>query len=168
MNRKANDRSDRQIIIKRTYTASIDEVWNLWTTEDGIESWWGPEGFAVKVHKLDLRAGGQMLYAMTAVDPAQVKFMTQAGIPLTTEGKLTYTEIVHGKSIAYTHRADFIPGVEPYDVGNRVEFHTDKSGVCMVLRLDPMHSEEWTQRAVMGMESQLGKLAKILASSRAE
>jgi hypothetical protein len=33
----------------------------------------------------------------------------------------------------------------------------------MVLTLDPMHSDEWTQRAVMGMESQLGKFAKVIA-----
>jgi hypothetical protein len=33
----------------------------------------------------------------------------------------------------------------------------------MVLELDPMHSDEWTQRALMGMESQLGKLARVIA-----
>jgi hypothetical protein len=32
----------------------------------------------------------------------------------------------------------------------------------MVLTLDPMHSDEWTQRAVMGMESQLRKLARVV------
>jgi uncharacterized protein YndB with AHSA1/START domain len=164
MSGKANNQSDRKIIIERTYAASIDDVWELWTTKDGIESWWGPEGFTVKVHQLDLRAGGQMVYAMTAVDPPQIQFMKKAGMPLTTDAKLTYTEIVPGTSIAYTHRADFIPGVEPYDVGNKVEFHAERGEVRMILRLDPMHSDEWTQRAVMGMESQLGKLDRVIAS----
>src|SRR5271167_496960 len=103
MSGKANNRPDQEsnqkIVIERTYEASIEDVWELWTTKDGIESWWGPEGFSVKVHRLDLRAGGQMLYAMTAVGPAQVQFMKQAGLPLTTEGELTFTEIVAGKSI---------------------------------------------------------------------
>lgn len=164
MSAKSNRQSDRKIVIERTYAASIDEVWDLWTTKEGIESWWGPEGFAVKVHQLDLGPGGQMLYAMTAVDPAQISFMRQAGMPVTTEAKLTYTEVVRKRSIGYTHRADFIPGVEPYDVGNRVDFHTEKGSVRMVLTLDPMHSDEWTQRAVMGMESQLRKLERIVAS----
>jgi uncharacterized protein YndB with AHSA1/START domain len=164
MSGKAGNQSDRKIVIERAYAASIDDVWELWTTKEGIESWWGPGGFAVKVHNLDLRPGGQMLYAMTAVDPAQVQFMNQAGMSLTTEAKLTYTEIVPGVSLAYTHRADFIPGVEPYDVGNKVEFHAEKDGVRMILRLDPMHSDEWTQRSVMGMESQLGKLAEVIAN----
>jgi len=163
MSGRAYNPSDRKIVIERTYMASIDDLWDLWTTKEGIESWWGPGGFSVAVHELELRPGGEMRYAMTAVDPAQVQFMKQAGMPLTTEAKLTYTEIVPGKSIAYTHRADFIPGVESYDVGNKVEFFAQGGKVRMVLTLDPMHSDEWTQRAVMGMESQLGKLAKIIA-----
>jgi uncharacterized protein YndB with AHSA1/START domain len=166
-NQKSNKRSGRRIVIERTYTASLDDVWELWTTKEGIESWWGPGGFSVKVHELDLRSGGEMRYAMTAVEPAQVQFMKQAGMPLTTEAKLTYTAIVPGKSIAYTHRADFIPGVEPYDLGNEVEFIAESDNVHLVLTLDPMHSDEWTQRAVMGMESQLGKLARIITRSGA-
>lgn len=35
----------------------------------------------------------------------------------------------------------------------------------MVVTLDRMHDGEWTQQSVMGMESQLGKLAKILAGA---
>jgi len=160
---RSNRSSDRKIVIERTYLASIEDVWELWTTKEGIESWWGPEGFSVRVHEIDLRAGGVMRYAMTAVDPPQVQFMKQQGMPLTTEAKLTYTEIVPRKSIAYTHRADFIPGVEPYDVGNKVEFLAQGEKVFLVLTLDAMHSDEWTQRAVMGMESQLGKLARAIA-----
>jgi uncharacterized protein YndB with AHSA1/START domain len=164
MSGTANNRPGHKIVIERRYEAAIEDVWELWTTKEGIESWWGPDGFAVKVHQLDLRAGGEMRYAMTAVDPAQVQFMRQAGMPLTTEAKLTYTEIVAGNSIAYSHRADFIPGVEPYDIGNRVEFFAEGGQVRMVMTLDPMHSDEWTQRATMGMESQLGKLARVIAA----
>jgi uncharacterized protein YndB with AHSA1/START domain len=168
MSGKAISESATKIVIERTYAASIEDLWDLWTTKEGIESWWGPDGFSVKVHELDLRAGGQMRYDMTAIDPAMVQFMKQSGMPLTTPAKLTYTEIVPGKSIAYTHRADFIPGVEPYDIGNKVEFFAEGGNVRMVITLDPMHSDEWTQRAVMGWESQLGKLTRLLASRVSE
>jgi uncharacterized protein YndB with AHSA1/START domain len=83
----------RQITLERTYQASPKDVWDLWTTRDGIESWWGPEGFAVRVRKLDLRPGGELRYAMTAVGPDQVEFMKHAGMPLTTEARLTYDAI---------------------------------------------------------------------------
>lgn len=109
-----------------------------------------------------------MLYAMTATEPAQVRSMTQANMPLTTEGKLVYTEVENRKRIGYTHRADFIPGVEPYDVGNTVDFQQDGTRVRMTILLDPMHSDEWTKRAVMGLESQLEKLAGVLQSKTAQ
>lgn len=37
----------------------------------------------------------------------------------------------------------------------------------MVLTFDPMHSDEWTQRAAMGWESELNKLAVVLAARQA-
>ena len=46
MTEKANNRSDHKIVIERTYEASIEDIWELWTTREGIESWWGPEGFS--------------------------------------------------------------------------------------------------------------------------
>ena len=139
----------------------------MWTTKDGIESWWGPGGFAVTVRTLDLRPGGQLLYAMTAIDPPQVEFMKSAGMPLTTEAQITFTEVVAPRRLAYVHLADFIPGVEPYDVATVVELESTPQGVRMVLTFDAMHSDEWTQRATMGWESELGKLAAIVDARKA-
>jgi len=154
----------RKVTLERTFEASIEEVWDLWTTKEGIESWWGPEGFAVKVRKLDLRPGGEFAYAMTATVPEQIEFLKKAGMPLTTEALVTYTDVVPHGRLAYTHFVDFIPGVEPYDVTTVVELHPSAEGVRMVVTLDAMHDEHWTQMAVMGWDSQLGKLARVLAA----
>lgn len=154
----------RKITIERTYEAAIGDVWDLWTTRDGIESWWGPDGFQVTVRNIDLRPGGQLRYAMTAVGPQQVEFMKRAGLPLTTEARVTYNEIVVRRRLAYVHLADFVPGVEPYDVATTVDLYPSGSGVQMVLTFDAMHDADWTQRAVMGRESELGKLAKALGA----
>ena len=90
----------KRISLERIYRATVQDVWDLWTTKEGIESWWGPGGFAVTVRKLDLRPGGQLLYAMTAVDPPQVELMKKAGMPLTTEARITYTDIVPLRRLA--------------------------------------------------------------------
>ena len=74
-----------------------------------------------------------MVYAMTAVDPPQVEFMKKAGMPLTTEARMIYTEIVLGKTIAYTHRVDFVPGVEPRAQGIRWSLLRWGGNVRMVL-----------------------------------
>jgi uncharacterized protein YndB with AHSA1/START domain len=149
-------------IIERTYRGTVEDVWEMWTTVEGIESWWGPEGFEVKVRSLDLRPGGELRYAMTAVAPPQVEFMKRAGMPLTTEARITYHEVTAPRRLGYVHLADFIPGVTPYDVATLVELHPSGQDVRLVLTLDPMHDTEWTKRATMGWESELGKLAKQL------
>ena len=154
----------KRITFERIYQADVRDVWDLWTTADGIESWWGPGGFAVKVRKLDLRPGGELLYAMTAIDPPQVAFMKQAGMPLTTEARITFTEIVPLRRLAYVHLADFIPGIDPYDVATIVELAPTAGGVRMTLTFDAMHNDEWTARAEMGWTSELGKLEALLAA----
>ena len=152
----------RRITLERIYKAAIEDVWDMWTTKAGIESWWGPDGFSVAVRKLDLRAGGELHYAMTATAPPQIEFMKKAGMPLTTECKMTYSEVSPPTRLAYSHVADFIPGVEPYTVAHVVELSSTTGGVRVVLTFDAMHDEGWTKRATAGWEMELGKLAKAL------
>jgi uncharacterized protein YndB with AHSA1/START domain len=152
----------RKVTLERTFNAPIQEVWDLWTTREGIESWWGPDGFSVTVRKIDLRPGGELLYAMTANAPDQIEFLKKAGMPVTTVSRLTYTEIDPPRRLAYSQTADFIPGVEPYEVPTTVELETTPQGVRLVLTFAAMHDERWTNLAVMGWESELGKLAKLL------
>jgi uncharacterized protein YndB with AHSA1/START domain len=157
--------SRNRIRLERMYRAELRDVWDLWTTKDGIESWWGPGGFAVTVRKLDLRPGGKLLYAMTAIDPPQIEFLKKAGMPLTQESRITFTEIEPLRRLAYVHLADFIPGVDPYDVATLVELQPTADGVRMILTFDAMHSDEWTKLATMGWESELDKLAVVLSAT---
>jgi uncharacterized protein YndB with AHSA1/START domain len=155
----------RKVTLERTFNAPIEEVWEMWTTKEGIESWWGPDGFAVTVQKIDLRPGGELRYAMTANAPDQIEFLKKAGMPITTVSRLTYTEVVPPRRLAYSQTADFIPGIEAYEVPTTVELETVLQGVRMVLTFAAMHDEHWTNMAVMGWESELGKLAKLLEAS---
>jgi len=150
--------------IERSYAASVEEAWALWTTKSGIESWWGPEGFDVTVTSLDLRPGGALIYLMTATAPEQVAFMQQAGMDLSTEARVTYTEVTPPTRLAYTTLADFVPDVAAYEVATVVELQATTDGVRMVITFDAMHDDIWTERARAGHESQLRKLDGLLAA----
>jgi uncharacterized protein YndB with AHSA1/START domain len=154
----------RKITLERTFDASIEEVWDLWTTKDGIESWWGPDGFATQVSRLELRPGGALVYSFTAIAPDQIAFLKKAGMPPTQTVRGTYTEVVPPKRLAYSTLADFMPGVEPYDVDTAVDLIAGSTGVRVVLTLDAMHDEQWSKLMVMGWENELGKLARLLES----
>ena len=153
-----------QFSIQRAYAASIEEAWALWTTKSGIESWWGPEGFEVTVVSLDLRPGGDLVYRMTAIAPEQVAFMKRAGMPLTTECKVTYTEVSLPRRLAYKTLADFVPGLAPYEVATVVDLTAIADGVKLTVTFDAMHDDIWTQRARAGHESQMRKFDALLAA----
>ena len=65
----STDEPQAKVVIERTYRARVEELWELWTTKEGFESWWGPEGFRVEVHALEARAGGALEYDMIADAP---------------------------------------------------------------------------------------------------
>lgn len=155
------------IRIERTYPTSAEVVWRLWTTKKAIESWWAPDGFKVEVRKLELRPGGELLYAMTATAPEQVEFMKGAGMPLTTESRKTFTELVRPRQLAYQSLIDFVPGVKSYQHLTVVDLSPNGDDVRVVMAMEPLHDEVWTQRLKMGRENELDNLAKLIDRQRA-
>ena len=89
------------IIIERILQASPPDVWEMWTTKDGLESWWGLEGFDTSVLTLDLRAGGCLEIEVRATSPQVVKRMESQGTPLANVHRATYTEITPITRIAF-------------------------------------------------------------------
>ena len=153
--------------LKRTYSATPEEVWELWTTAAGIESWWAPDGFEVKVDKLELRPGGELVYTMTATAPEQIEFMRNAGMPLNTQSRKTLTEIDAPRRIAYDSLVDFVPGVEPYTFSTTVDIEPTDSGAAVTMTVEEMNDEEWTQRLLAGRANELDNLAKLVERHRA-
>lgn len=159
--------SPRAVIrLERRYEAAVEDLWFLWTTREGFESWWGPEGFRVKVHKLDLREGGELVYDMIAAAPEQIEFMKKANMPTSHGTRGTFGEIVPLQRLEINHLIDFVPGQRPYENRTRVEFFPEGRSVRMVITTEEHPDKEWTQRAAAGWESQLTKLPGALAARK--
>jgi len=156
----------KQIAMRRTWQYPLEDVWELWTTKDGIEAWWGPDGFRTTVKQLELRVGGSLEYSFTATGAEQIAFLTKAGQPLVSTIRGKYTAVQPMTLVAWNNLTDFIQGVEPYEVETRVELQPTPQGVEMTLKFDVMHDEWWTQMAQAGWENELAKLAKQLELRR--
>jgi uncharacterized protein YndB with AHSA1/START domain len=133
--------------IERTYRASVEDVWDLWTTKEGFASWWGPVGYHVVVHALDARVGGELRYDMAADDGSERH---------PTHG--TFTEVTPHRRLALTHVIDFLPGLEPYRNTMTVELFPSGDQVRMVVTLERLHDEAFTNMQIEGFTSQLTKL----------
>jgi len=154
------------IKLERRYNAAVEDLWRLWTTKEGFESWWGPDGFRVEVHKLEPWEGGELLYDMIAVAPEQIAYMKQANMPLAHATRGTFVEVKPLESLTISHRIDFIAGVKPYDNRARVQFFREGQSVRMLITVDAHHDPHWTQMATAGWESQLGKVPEALAGPK--
>jgi uncharacterized protein YndB with AHSA1/START domain len=148
----------RTVVLERTYPAPPEVVWTMWTTADGIESWWGPDGFSVEVHEIDVVLGGALRYSMRAVGTDQVEAVTAAGLGTVTTHDIVFTEVDPPRRLSYTTVVDFIPGTEPYEAGTSVELAAVEEGTRLTLTLEAMHDQHWTDLAVMGWESELDRL----------
>ena len=157
-----------KITIVRTYPASLEEVWDLWTTRAGLEQWWTPEEFFMRVRRLDLRPGGELEYAVTAIDSPEVEALKNAGRPITRISRCTFTEVVPQKRIAFKTTSDFIPGIRTYKFGTVVDFVAQDNLVKMVMTQDAMHDPSWTQTLALDLERQANRLGKVILARREE
>jgi uncharacterized protein YndB with AHSA1/START domain len=152
-----------KVVIERTYRANIKDVWALWTTKDGFESWWGPQGFRAEVQELDARVGGALRYEMIADSPEMIAAMKQMGRPPSHATRSRFAEVKPHSRIVLTNVIDFLPGVVAYESEIAVDLTSTGGIVRMVVTLDAMHSDEFTKMQKDGFTSQLTKLDKRFA-----
>jgi uncharacterized protein YndB with AHSA1/START domain len=146
--------SDPQVI-ERVWKAPMELVWELWTTPEGLGSWWGPRGFQVTVEEMDLRVGGSLCYVMKATSPEMIAMMEQRGQPVVRKVQATYTLVEPRRRLAYDSPFG------PETMSTSVEFSIVPEGVRMVLVLDAS-KPGMTGGAAMGWRSALGRLEERL------
>ena len=146
------------VVIERVYRASVEELWALWTTKAGFESWWGPEGFRVEVSELDARQGGALEYEMIADAAEAIAAMKAMGQPVSHGTRGTYAVFEPRQRLTLVHVIDFVPGSEPYESRIDVEFSASGDQARMLVTLHPHLDPHWTQMSAEGFRSQLTKL----------
>ena len=152
------------VVVERTYRASVEELWSLWTTKAGFESWWGPEGFRVEVHRLEAQVGGALEYDMIADAPEAVAAMKAMGQPVSHGTRGTYAEFQPHARLRLVHVIDFVPDQPVYDSVIAVAFSAQGEQARMTVTLHPHLDPHWTKMSLQGFTSQLAKLDRRYAA----
>ena len=151
---------ERQVIerevIERVWQAPIDLIWELWTTAEGIASWFGPKGFTVEVEEIELQTGGTFRYTMRATDPEAVAAMEKRGQPASFSVISTITEVDPPHKLVYDSP------MGPETMTTSVEFSEETGGVKMVLVITAT-KDGMTGGAAMGWKSSLERFADQLS-----
>jgi uncharacterized protein YndB with AHSA1/START domain len=81
------------VVIERTFDAPVGLIWEMWTVPEHFASWYGPEGAAIPVAKMDVRVGGTRLVCMEMPTPEGSVRMWFSG---------EYVEVVENERLVYT------------------------------------------------------------------
>ena len=152
------------IRFERVYDASLEDVWALWTTKEGLEEWFAPEGMHFEVSALELRVGGAFDHVMTAVGAEQVAYMANVNRPPTARVSGRFVEIVRHRRLRIRFDIDFVPGVESYPYDMVVELHAEAGRVRMIVTADRHPDPEMTRGAILGLTSQLQRFDLAIAA----
>jgi uncharacterized protein YndB with AHSA1/START domain len=64
MSESAPAKSDREIVVTRVFDAPRAFVFKLWTDPKHVAQWWGPNGFIITSHEMNVRPGGVCRFVM--------------------------------------------------------------------------------------------------------
>lgn len=88
-----HDVAQEALSIERSFDASPDVIWRMWTEPEHFAAWYGPDGASIPVATMDVRVGGSRLLCMQVTTPDGPMRMWFAG---------EYREVVENERLVYT------------------------------------------------------------------
>ena len=154
-------------VVTRTYRATLKQVWDLWTTKEGFESWWAPNGFRVDVREIDARPGGVLRYDMIADTAEKIAAIKAIGLSPITTNNGRFAELKPRSRLVLQWTIDFVPGVDSYETEFAVDLIAEGGSVRMVVELSGMHRDDFTKMQVDTFISLLARLDAWFCASAA-
>ena len=83
-------------------------------------------------------------------------------MPVATVSRKRFTRLDEPSRLAYQSLVDFVPDHEPYEFATEVELIPTDAGTRVVMSVEPLHDDIWTQRLLDGRANELANLARIV------
>jgi uncharacterized protein YndB with AHSA1/START domain len=111
--------SDRGLRLERLIAAPPERVFDLWTEPELLVQWWGPEGYRIPAHALDVRPGGKWSTTMRGNDGL---LRTVSGVYRAIEPpkRLVMSWAWHDDTGARGHETEITVTFEPAPGGTRL------------------------------------------------
>jgi uncharacterized protein YndB with AHSA1/START domain len=83
--------ADREILATRVFDAPRELVFQMWIDPQHVGYWWGPKGFSLTTHEMDVRPGGVWRFIMHGPDGRDY------------QNEIVYLEIAPPERLVYRH-----------------------------------------------------------------
>jgi uncharacterized protein YndB with AHSA1/START domain len=140
-NQTIERRSDRELVVTRTFNAPARIVFDAWTKPELVMRWWAPRSSGMKLLacEIDLRVGGKYRYVFAGEGDTQLAFFG------------TYKEVERPTRLVSTDE-DQTPTGGDGEAFTTTTF-TEKAGKTAVVMLQLYASKEALDEAVNGMDA---------------
>ncbi len=144
---------DREIVLARVVNAPRDRAFRAWTDPAQIVQWFGPEGFRISSHGIDIRTGGHWRFDMIAPDGTRFP------------NRMDFLRILPPAWIEVIHSSDRDPDPQAFRILVGFDQQANRK---TVVTLRQMHPSAARREAVIGFGAvefggqTLGKLAAHL------
>jgi uncharacterized protein YndB with AHSA1/START domain len=64
----AKDPAGKKMVVNRSFSAPLPQVWQAWTDSSILDQWWAPHPYKANTKTMNFTEGGHWLYAMTGPD----------------------------------------------------------------------------------------------------
>lgn len=128
-----------ELIVTRVFNAPRERVWKAWTEPERLAQWWGPKGFTMLTHQIDLRPGGVYHYCMRS--PAGQEMW----------GKFVYREVAAPERLVFVNSFSDKDGhtlrhpmsaTWPLEILNILTFTEHEGKTTITLQGGPLHATE--------------------------
>jgi len=141
----------RELIVSRTFQAPRELVFQTWTDATHLARWWGPEGFTITTHAINVKPGGVWSYVMHGPDGTDYI------------NRIQYMEVIRPERLTYLHGDDADP--EHFRVAVTMDGDERSTVLTMRMTFPTVEALEITVKqygAVEGARSTLARLAEEL------
>ena len=144
---------DRQIVLVRVFETPREVVYRAFTEQEQVAKWWGPTGFSLTIHEMDVRPGGTWRFIMHGPDGVDYP------------NTIVYEEVISPERLVWTHSgADDEPSFR-----STVTFDEFMGMTALTMRMAFETAEERdlvvkTHNAIEGGNQTLDRLGEHLAA----
>jgi uncharacterized protein YndB with AHSA1/START domain len=145
-----HSKAKRELVTTRVFDGPREMVFDAWTKQEHVAKWYGPNGFTLTIHSMDVRPGGQWNFIMHAPDGTDF------------DNRVIYMEVRRPERLVYAHV------VEPY-FESTITFE-DAGGRTKLTLSSLFSSAEELEEAIRmfhadeGAKQTLERLAEFVAS----
>jgi uncharacterized glyoxalase superfamily protein PhnB/uncharacterized protein YndB with AHSA1/START domain len=139
----SKDTANKKMIVKREFSAPLEQVWKAWTDSEILDQWWAPKPWKAETKKMDFREGGSWLYCM--VGPAGERHWSIAEYK-----KVVRLKSFIGRDSFCDENGNIMP--EPPGMNWNVEFSKSEAGTKVEVEITFASEKDLKTIVEMGFE----------------